>query len=551
MGIQFEFFRLASSVGDWANWDDTYQFIQDNNSDYLEANLVPQALQNLNINLILFADSDGTILVEMAYNLSDMTEIPLDISQITTKYFTLLHPESEEDTVEGIIQLAEGPMLVASSPILTSDGQGPARGVMVFGRFLDDEEITFLSQMVGLPVDLRNVDDPNMPPDFLEAHNSLTTEITMITIPLNETSIAGFSIVTDLNEKPISLIRVINSREEYIQTKTSVSFLGISIGLIGLVLIIVIMLLLDKFVMSRLASLTGKVEKLRLDGKSTTRFDYLGNDEITVLARKISGMVDAIRLAQSSLEDYAVNLEKKVIDKTEMLVETQKMLLQSERLAVIGQMAAMVAHDLRNPLFGIKNALFYLRKGAVIQKNKQDLKMLDLIDESINNANKIVNDLLDFSREIKLEKESIKLETLVSNSLLSNRPPDRIHVMNMVDPSIDVNVDISKFNRIFINLISNAVEAMPDGGVLEIKSIVKGESVDVSFADTGIGITPENLDKMWKPLFTTKTKGMGLGLVICKRFAEAHGGGIRVTSEEGKGAVFIVSIPIVPGKQSV
>ena len=550
LGLSSEFFRLETAVADWANWDDTYQFIEDNNTNYKQTNLVPQALQDLKLNLMLFVNLNGTIVTEKVYNLTTMTEMPFDSSQILSKYSTLLQPEAENKPAQGFIQLQEGPMLVTSAPILTSDYQGPARGKVIFGRFLDDEEIAFLSNIVGLPIVLHDIDDPNMSPDVLEGNNSQSRGSTPVVKPVNETFTAGYSFIKDFNEKPIALMQVLVSRIEYAQAQISIFYLGISIGLIGLILIVLILLLLDRFVLSRLAKLSDNVKRLSLNGGQLVQFEFQGTDEISDLAGKINEMVSVIDEAQTSLKDYAANLEKRVDDKTKEVVETQKMLVQAERFAVIGQMAAMVAHDLRNPLFGIKNAMFYLRRRADIQKNEQELKMLGLIDEGINNANKIVNDLLDFSREIKLEKETVRLEKLVSDSLLANRPPDRIRVVNIIDPSMEVNVDTAKFNRIFINLISNAFDAMPNGGVLEIKSIVNGEIVNVSFADTGIGIAPENLDKLLKPLFTTKAKGMGLGLVICKRFAEAHGGGIKVTSEEGKGAVFIVSIPIARGKQS-
>jgi two-component system sporulation sensor kinase C len=109
-----------------------------------------------------------------------------------------------------------------------------------------------------------------------------------------------------------------------------------------------------------------------------------------------------------------------------------------------------------------------------------------------------------------------------------------------------IRVDVEKVRRVFVNLIRNAVEAMPKGGKITIKSRAEGENLEMTFSDTGIGMSKATLEKLWTPLFTTKAKGMGFGLAICKRFVEAHGGSISVKSALGKGTTFTVTIPIQP-----
>ena len=106
-------------MADWANWDDTYQFIEDNNTNYIETNLVPQALADLNLNLMLFVNSAGNTIIQRTFNLTSMTEMPFDSSQITLRYSTLLQPEGKDNLTQGILKLKEGPMLVTSAPILT------------------------------------------------------------------------------------------------------------------------------------------------------------------------------------------------------------------------------------------------------------------------------------------------------------------------------------------------------------------------------------------------------------------------------------------------
>jgi sensor domain CHASE-containing protein len=192
MGLAIEFFRLDTAVADWANWDDTYQFIEDNNTNYLKTNLVPQALADLNLNLMLFVNSSGTIIIQRSLNFTSKTEIPFDSNQITLRYPTLLQSEDKDNHIQGILKLQEGPMLVTSAPILTSDYQGPPRGTVIFGRFLDTEEISQLSQRVKLPIDFRCIDDKNMGIDFLWANNSLSSANPTITNPINSNFLKVF-----------------------------------------------------------------------------------------------------------------------------------------------------------------------------------------------------------------------------------------------------------------------------------------------------------------------------------------------------------------------
>jgi signal transduction histidine kinase len=540
-----EFFRLNTAVSDWANWDDTYQFMEDNNINYMQSNLVPQALHDLNLNLMLFVNLNGTVMLEKAYSLDNMTEINFDPSQITSKYPVLLQSETEPS--HGIIQLREGPMLVASAPVLTSDYQGPPHGMIIFGRFLDNAELASLSNIVGLPICLQQINDSTIEPALLEANKTLSIENNLLAKPLNQSYIAGYSFIRDINQAPVALLQVTIPRTEYAQAQVSVFYLAVSIGLVGLILILLILLLLDRFVLSRLSKLSKNVEHLSLENGQLVQFEFRGKDEISSLAGRINEMVRVINEAQINLKDYATNLESKVEDKTKELLETQKKLVQAERLSVIGQMAAVVGHDLRNPLHGIRTAVYCLRKNAGDQLDENGKKILGLVDKDLESADKILNDLLDYSREVRLEKENIKLEVLVADSVSSVRVPEKVHVINSVDKSLEINVDPAKMKRVFFNLVGNAIDAMPDGGSLTIQAASAGKSVEVSFSDKGIGIAPENIDKLWKPLFTTKTKGIGLGLVICKRFVEAHGGTITVTSEKGQGTNFTVILPAFHG----
>lgn len=222
--------------------------------------------------------------------------------------------------------------------------------------------------------------------------------------------------------------------------------------------------------------------------------------------------------------------------------EMEQKLIKSERLASIGELAGIIGHDLRNPLTGIRGASYYLKTKYASILDSKDEAMFETIDKSIEYSNKIVNDLIDYSSEIKLELETATPEKLVKSALALITPPANIQVNDETQETSEFQIDVSRMRRGFVNIIKNAFDAMPNGGELTIKSEKIGETIVFSFKDTGDGMTQETLNKLWTPLFTTKAKGMGFGLAICKRTVEAHGGKITAESLHKKGTTIIVEI---------
>ena len=224
--------------------------------------------------------------------------------------------------------------------------------------------------------------------------------------------------------------------------------------------------------------------------------------------------------------------------------KAEEKLRQMERLTTIGETAAMVGHDIRNPLQGIAGAAHYLKHHTDTERNVKAKEMLEIIDQSITNADKIVNDLLDYAREIWLESIDANLQRLIRAALDLARVPENIQVTDLTESSLRITVDPEKIRRLFVNLIKNAVDAMPEGGKLTITSKESNGNIEISITDTGAGMTKETMEKLWTPLFTTKPRGMGFGLAICKRIAEAHGGTITAESRVNEGSTLTVKLPL-------
>jgi PAS domain S-box-containing protein len=243
------------------------------------------------------------------------------------------------------------------------------------------------------------------------------------------------------------------------------------------------------------------------------------------------------------LEQYSKHLEDLVAQRTKQLSEAQGQLVKAERLAAIGELAGMVGHDLRNPLTGIKNAAYFLEKKGAEIPVEQSRAMLKTIDRCVEHSNKIINDLLDYSREIHLELHESSPIKLLSEALAVIQIPEKVKILNhLADEPLKIDPD--KIERVFINLIKNAIDAMPNGGTVTINSKKLNCSIQISVTDTGTGIPDEILPKLFSPLFTTKAQGMGFGLAICKRIVEAHEGKITVETAKGKGTTFTVTLPV-------
>lgn len=250
------------------------------------------------------------------------------------------------------------------------------------------------------------------------------------------------------------------------------------------------------------------------------------------------------KLLQDKLAEYSLKLEEIVQQRTEQLKKTQAELVKSERLAAIGELAGMVGHDLRNPLTGIKNSAYFLKKKNAVMTPEQTREILETIDKCVNYSNRIVNDLLDYSREIHLDLRKESLRTLLTESLILLDIPKKVEIVNNLLDQPVLAVDPDKIKRLFVNLIKNAIDAMPNGGKIIVESSVVDGNMEICFSDTGAGISEDILPKLFSPLCTTKAQGMGFGLAICKRIVEAHDGRISVKTTLKKGTTFTITLPI-------
>jgi signal transduction histidine kinase len=219
-------------------------------------------------------------------------------------------------------------------------------------------------------------------------------------------------------------------------------------------------------------------------------------------------------------------------------------LLKSQRIAAIGEITRMVGHDLRNPLQGIAGATDVLKKHLGSAADPTTREMLDVLEKDVAYSNRIITDLLDYSKSIQISLIESNLKSMMDQSIQMVPNPNRILVDNQTE-NLLMKVD-PQIQRVFVNLIKNAYDAMPDGGMLEIRSKTSNGKVEITLRDTGPGIPLEVVEKLWKGPVTTKAKGLGLGLAISRRIIEAHDGSISLERFSEHGTLVRVMLPINP-----
>jgi len=296
--------------------------------------------------------------------------------------------------------------------------------------------------------------------------------------------------------------------------------------------IIAIIILLSIFYsiftpINKLKESIGKITEGRLD----TKIEIKSKDELTDLAIAFNKMTTELKI------------------QSKKLTKAQEALVRSEKMTLIGSLASSIAHEIRNPLGVMKNIVYFFNM-LKLGKDNPDIKTnLDILDKEIDRADKIISDLLGFSRMQTLVFKLVNINLVITNVLKRIPLNSNTKLIKELDVSLpEVMIDSSQIEQVFYNIIMNSIQAMQESGTLKIKTCLKENFVQISFADTGKGISKKNITRVFEPLFSSKATGTGLGLAVCKWFIDRHEGSLDVESQEGKGATFLVKLPVKNNK---
>ncbi len=275
---------------------------------------------------------------------------------------------------------------------------------------------------------------------------------------------------------------------------------------------------------------------------------YVRRDDRIVEGNLSAAIIYDARGKEVASVGIFVDLEER-LEMERKLRQTQEQLLQSEKLAAMGRLTSQIAHELNNPLYGIMNTL-ELVKTEIPPENKRR-KILEMALSETVRLSEMLRKMLSFSKPDEEEKQPTNINTILDEILLLHEKQLREHSIRIF-PSLAKDLGMVKASKnqlrqVFLNIISNARDAMPEGGTLSVTTRVEGDNVHVEISDTGMGIRKENLNKIFDSFFTTKDsiKDVGLGLSVCYGFIKEHGGDIKVESEWGSGATFTIILPML------
>ncbi len=299
---------------------------------------------------------------------------------------------------------------------------------------------------------------------------------------------------------------------------------------VSIVLVIVFAIFFTRSITTPIKKTT-QVADLIAGGDLLHRMDITSNDEIGLLAKSFNTMVDSLKQAQDEL-------------------------VRKEKFTTIGRISGSIAHDVRHPLATIKNSAYFLNM-TLKDPNEKTKKHLNLINSQVVHANEIITSLMRMSDDRKPERSKIIINDFLEKFFSALPLPEHIELVTEFDNECpDIVVDPSQLKQVFINLESNAVRAMSNSGTVTVKtrrvtssdfdgksSSQDGDFVEITFSDTGVGMKKEIIDKVFEPFYSTRNKGIGLGLSIVKEVIVANNGKITAESEEGKGSAFNIVFP--------
>lgn len=242
---------FTAGYGDWSSWDDTYNFIADGNQQYIKSNMTAEQLDLLGVNLALYVDSAGKVVYGTGFDrqTNRKTAIPPAITNHIANNNILLRRANPKNSLAGIIALPEGLMLVSSRPILNSRGEGPVRGSLIFGRYIDETIINKLSRATRLSLTIYRLENKQLPADFVAASKDLSPQNSLLINPLNDNVIAGYTLLNDIYKQPAAILRVNIPRNIYNQRQSSLRYLSLSLLGVGLVFSGIMLPLLERLLL--------------------------------------------------------------------------------------------------------------------------------------------------------------------------------------------------------------------------------------------------------------------------------------------------------------
>ncbi len=562
--IEREIQILDASAKDWAFWNDTYQYAQDQNEEYVAANLSDLTLDGLGINLLYIYDANQQLLCDMIYDLDSgqyLTDPVID------EQLTEIHLENPGAFVNGILLTSFGPMVISARPILTSDWQGPAMGTFIFGRYIDTIDI---AKQARIKLDVTILGEGELDTETA----AILTEIdsTGETLIRQEGEINQvFDVLADVFNEPAVLLHVDVPRLIAARGERAVQFAMYSILGISLVIVVVLFLGLRRIVLNPLRQVTNHMLDVGKDDHLNTPLNLDRKDEFGALSQEFDQMVERLDAARKSLADQsyysgmaevATGILHNVGNVLNSVNVSSTLVLDQIRASRVGNVAR-VAEMLTNPEGGLSHFLVedprgqqipaYLGSLANALQEEQQLMVKEIksLQSQIEHIKEIVTMQQNYSRVSRID-ETISPEQLMEDAIKINDETlarYRIIIQRDYQEVPPIKVDKHKVLQILLNLVSNAKYACAESSAPEKTIMIRifmpnEDCLKIQVADNGIGIHPDNLIRIFQYGFTTRKSGHGFGLHSSALAAHQLGGNLIAQSEGiDRGATFTLELP--------
>ncbi len=404
--LDSELANLSTIAHDDAEWDDAYEFVQRPNRRFVQSNFPHNLLGDFRLDVVEYLDASGNVILQQfSDSAGEQSGIAEGLRTLVLNSQWLAQPTATNVPVNGVLVLADRPLMIAVSPVVRSDGSGPPKGVMIVARRFDQNEVHRLSLLTRLELQVHRINDPALPTDYRAAAEALSRLKPVVTRPVDSHSIRGYELINDIEGKPALILSARLTRSVYEQGKDTELFLMGSVLALGLTFSLVTMFLLEKLVLSRLIGLGRNVESIGARGDLAARLPVVGHDELTEVSDLINRMLQSLERVEQERRQQEERYRAYITQSTEGIWRCE---LQAP-LPISLPFEKQIEHLHKNLYFSECNEALARLHGFATPRDMEGVAMRSLFDISNTTNMELARKFLDSGYSIA-DAESVGID---------------------------------------------------------------------------------------------------------------------------------------------